>query len=596
MKICYYELLDVQPTANDNDLKKAYRKKALQYHPDKNPDNIDEATEIFARVRAAYEVLSDAQERAWYDSHKQQILNDDPIGANDDGTFEYEVDASITGVTTEELLMFFNSALYTRLDDTPAGLYQIAGRVFAKLAKDEVVNGRKLGLERFNLYQDDNFEQDINSLGYKRATKMHISNYKTCADRSLFPPFGESTTEYELLKDFYKKWSEFSTLKSFSWKDEYMYSKTYDRRTKREIKKRNDKARQQAKNEYNKTVKRYVTFIKKLDRRMKDGAKKAEEMKRCKERQRQKDLRDTYLADKANNLPEFKIQSWQAIEEENLEELEKEYNEADQTVKNNDEDDLEDEYIVYDCFICNKRFKSEKQLANHMNTKLHRKNVSNIQREMKMESMTLGLDDLSDLEDFNSAAESLDGSDSEDSEVMEEKKECTLGEINEELANIEKQLADMDSANDSLELDTKSHSGEQDNEIEISDIDSLQNEDDEMSITGNGESLDGERSEDDELNALLASLKGNVIDDEDESWKNNNKKRNVKVNAKKNDGKKTVPQINEPLKSSFSTESCSTCGESFESRNRLFKHVNSSGHAARPNKVKNKDRSKKKKK
>lgn len=590
MKVCYYELLDVQPTANDNDLKKAYRKKALQYHPDKNPDNVDEATEIFARIRAAYEVLSDSQERAWYDSHKQQILNDDPIGANDDGTFEYEVDASITGVTTEELLMFFNSALYTRLDDTPAGFYQIAGKVFAKLAKDEVLNGRKLGLEKFNLHQDDHFEQDINTLGYRKASEMHSSNYQNSADCSLFPPFGESSTEYELLKEFYKKWSDFSTLKSFSWKDEYMYSKMYDRRTKREIKKRNDKARQQAKNEYNKTVKRYVAFIKKLDRRMKDGAKKAEELKRSKERQRQKELRDAYLADRTNNLSEFKIQSWQAIEEENLEELEKRYNEADQTVKNIDEGDSENEIIVYDCFICNKRFKSEKQLTNHMNTKVHRKRLLNIQREMKLESMTLGLDDLSDFEDFSSAAESLDESDSEDSEVLEEQKESTLERINEELANIEKQLADIDVSNDSQE-----YSDEQGAEIEVSDIDSFQKEDDEMSITGNEETLDGERSEDDELSKLLASLKENVIDqEEDKSWKNDKKKKNSKTKAKKNDGKSNGPKIIEPLKSSFSVESCGTCGESFESRNRLFKHVKSSGHAAPPNKVKSRSKNKKK--
>lgn len=74
MKTCYYELLGVETHASDLELKKAYRKKALQYHPDKNPDNVEEATQKFAVIRAAYEVLSDPQERAWYDSHKEQIL------------------------------------------------------------------------------------------------------------------------------------------------------------------------------------------------------------------------------------------------------------------------------------------------------------------------------------------------------------------------------------------------------------------------------------------------------------------------------------------------------------------------------------------
>lgn len=45
----------------------AYRRLALQYHPDKNLDNVDEAKEQFLLVQQAYEVLSDPHERAWYE-------------------------------------------------------------------------------------------------------------------------------------------------------------------------------------------------------------------------------------------------------------------------------------------------------------------------------------------------------------------------------------------------------------------------------------------------------------------------------------------------------------------------------------------------
>lgn len=64
----YYELLGVNRNATDADLKKAYRKLAHQYHPDKNPGD-KAAEEKFKEINEAYEVLSDAQKRAYYDQY-----------------------------------------------------------------------------------------------------------------------------------------------------------------------------------------------------------------------------------------------------------------------------------------------------------------------------------------------------------------------------------------------------------------------------------------------------------------------------------------------------------------------------------------------
>ncbi len=62
----YYEVLGVEKTASADEIKKAYRKKAIQYHPDKNPGN-KEAEEKFKEAAEAYEVLSNQDKRARYD-------------------------------------------------------------------------------------------------------------------------------------------------------------------------------------------------------------------------------------------------------------------------------------------------------------------------------------------------------------------------------------------------------------------------------------------------------------------------------------------------------------------------------------------------
>src|SRR3954468_20417539 len=62
----YYEVLGVNKDASSEEIKKSYRKLAMKYHPDRNPDN-PKAEEQFKEAKEAYEVLSDADKRAAYD-------------------------------------------------------------------------------------------------------------------------------------------------------------------------------------------------------------------------------------------------------------------------------------------------------------------------------------------------------------------------------------------------------------------------------------------------------------------------------------------------------------------------------------------------
>ena len=73
MKRDYYEVLGVDRGADESALKSAYRKLALKYHPDRNPDDKN-AEEMFKEAAEAYSVLSDAQKRALYDRYGHQAV------------------------------------------------------------------------------------------------------------------------------------------------------------------------------------------------------------------------------------------------------------------------------------------------------------------------------------------------------------------------------------------------------------------------------------------------------------------------------------------------------------------------------------------
>ena len=80
----YYEILEVERTATEGEIKKAYRKLAIKYHPDKNPGD-KEAESKFKEIAQAYEVLGNAEKRQMYDQYGEAAFQNGGMGGGGQG-------------------------------------------------------------------------------------------------------------------------------------------------------------------------------------------------------------------------------------------------------------------------------------------------------------------------------------------------------------------------------------------------------------------------------------------------------------------------------------------------------------------------------
>jgi DnaJ family protein A protein 5 len=338
-KTSYYELLGVERSATEDELKKAYRRKALVLHPDKNRGDEERATKVFAEVQAAYEVLSDPQERAWYDSHESSILRGDGAAGGED-VQTYQNVRMTTADDLARLVRKFNSNV--EFTDAPSGFFGFVRETFEKLAEEEDIAGS---------WED--------------------------VDVRAYPTFGHKDDGHDdVVKAFYGAWAGFATVKTFAWRDKYRLSEAPDRRIRRMMERENMAERQEGIREFNEAVRVLVAFIRKRDPRYKPNTQSEED--------RQKALRDAATAQRARaraaneaKIQEADVPEWDKFREVSDEE---------------EEEEEEPELEIIECVACDKEFKSERQYEAHEKSKKHQKAVSALQRKMKKDNAKLDLD------------------------------------------------------------------------------------------------------------------------------------------------------------------------------------------------------------
>lgn len=508
-EISYYELLGVEEDATADEIKKAFRKLALIHHPDKNPDNVEEATKKFAQLQQAYEVLSDEQERAWYDSHRSSM---GPVLGGED-VFEdivtnsgkpFKARPRDPGLSVPHLFHFFDTSLYTSMDDAKYGFFTVYRGLFDRLAAEEAAWSSLTG---------DAIEYP--TFGDANTPWAPVTKKK-----------GDETAYASL---FYRAWGSFATAKDFSWRDVWNSSEAPDRKIRRLMERDNKKARDDSRKEYNEAVRTLVAFIRKRDPRLKafkdSQAKAAANPASKPSAVPQSPVKSTFVA-----------QEWQETRTTAEDHADLEWGLAEH---NNEE---------YECVVCGKSFQSEAGWLSHERSKKHLKEVEKLKRQMQAENVEFGLDEAQDAlgteepptpvtagaGPASSENEDLQAPTATTNKKSKKKKKKAKGRAidpdpAESPASIDREIEDLSKPMDDLKVETES---------------ALEGD------AGEADDVDGDQKEGDKP-ALTKR-----------------EKRRAKEAAKK------AREAEAPLP----VQACNVCGETFESRSKLFVHIEASGH------------------
>ncbi len=190
----YYEVLGLGKDASKDDIKKAYRKLAMQYHPDRNPGN-KEAEEKFKEAAEAYEVLSDDNKRAKYDKfgHSGMRGGQDFHGWNNTNDIFSHFSDIFGGSFGGSSIFddFFSGTSSRRTSRKTGGVPGSDMKITLKLTLEEIATGvtKKIKIKKFQSCASCNGTGANSSGGYKTCHQCNGTGEIRQVSRSLFGQF-----------------------------------------------------------------------------------------------------------------------------------------------------------------------------------------------------------------------------------------------------------------------------------------------------------------------------------------------------------------------------------------------------------------------
>lgn len=533
---CLYGVLGVPPDADADAIRRAYRARALEWHPDKNPQRLEEAQERFRIARNAYEVLSNPAERAWYDRRRDVHRSGGNGGDGDAFADQGPID----------LARYVDESCFCGFGSDGRGFYATYGRAF-----DEV-----------------------------EAVEDAAAEAQERWDRVPMPPFGGPNDEWDVVSHFYARWEAFATCRSFYWADKHQFASADCRKVRRMMEDENRKERKRAKREYLDDVKRLLTFVKRRDPRVAAhqalAKQQQEERRAAQEQKRKEEQQERIRRAKEYVEPEWVQNQSHVVLEDDVESLEEEQHEAweeeDRTGETGTELEGESECrgaggestaaeSLY-CVACKKKFKSVKQRINHFQSKKHLDNVAKL-RETLLQEEGLEEEDLHMYDDLNTSSFQNSGQQSEQpGRPSKKKKKKKAAAQNRNGAHAGSGSAPA--ADDDGERNTTGRHRTLEEELEQVDMD-------DNNVTPRAGSRDNRVDLTDEVEQLH-------LDAEDPS--SSGKEASTHEEKKKEKEVKKARKKKQTKVANGAANACKICGAAFETRNRLFQHIKETGHAA----------------